>query len=294
MNRSRTTIATVFIVLCIPIFLACSNQSQKVPTNAEGGVTVPRRTISLFNGKDLSAFYVWLPKYGHQDPDKVFTVVENFDGAPAIRISGQHYGGLITRKEYSDYKLVAEFRWGSETWEPRKDRARDAGFLLHCQGEDGNTAKDFKSPWLRSVEYQIIEGGTGDILLVNGYERGSEVAIGPRLTVSVLEGQKVWNPSGVPTEFTKGRLDWQYRDPSWKDVLGFRGAKDVERPVGEWNTIEAICEGGDVTYFLNGVKVNEGKNGSYTRGKILVQSEGAELYFRRIELQPIGHEGRSL
>lgn len=277
----------IVAVICFSVLLACSNNSQEGEAESANQVTVPDETISLFNGKDLSSFYIWLPKYGHEDPDKVFTVVNDLDGAPAIRISGQHYGGLITREEYSDYKLVAEFRWGSETWEPRKDRARDAGILLHCQGEDGNAAKDFTSPWLRSVEYQIIEGGTGDIILVNGYDRGSEEVISPRLTVSVQEGQRVWTPDGTPAEFSKGRLDWQYRDPSWKDVLDFRGEKDVEKPVGEWNTIEAICDGGDVTYYLNGARVNEGKNGSFTIGKILVQSEGAELFFRRIELQPL-------
>ncbi|HEU5148377.1 MAG TPA: DUF1080 domain-containing protein [Chryseosolibacter sp.] len=283
-GRIHIRILLSVVVSCL---LACSSDSKNGSSDSDVGGIVSGETISLFNGKDLSSFYTWLPKYGHEDPDQVFTVVENLDGAPAIRINGQHYGGLITREEYGDYKLVAEFRWGTETWEPRKDRARDAGILLHCQGEDGNAKKDFTSPWLRSVEYQIIEGGTGDIILVNGYNRGSDEVLAPRLTVSVQEGQRVWDPEGTPSEFTKGRLDWQYRDPNWKDVLDFRGQKDVEKPVGEWNTIEIICKGGDVTYFLNGVKVNEGKNGSYTKGKILVQSEGAELFFRRIELQSL-------
>jgi len=283
----RRHIRTILVVICFLVLVACSNDSHEGVTDSPDGVTIPDETISLFNGKDLSSFYIWLPKYGHEDPDKVFTIVDDLDGEPAIRISGQHYGGLITRKEYSNYKLVAEFRWGSQTWEPRKDRARDAGILLHCKGEDGNAKNDFTSPWLRSVEYQIIEGGTGDIILVNGFDRGFEEIISPKLTVPVLEGQRVWNPEGAPTEFQKGRLDWQYRDASWKDVVDFRGAKDIEKPVGEWNTIEAVCVGGDVTYFLNGAKVNEGKNGSFTSGKLLFQSEGAELFFRRIELQPI-------
>lgn len=285
-NLRRINIGTIVLVICCTVLIACSNHSEAVDDPGDG-VIVPRETISLFNGKDMSSFYIWLPKFGHEDPDRVFTVVEDLDGAPAIRISGQHYGGLITREQYSDYKLVAEFRWGLQTWEPRKDRARDAGILLHCQGEDGNANKDFTSPWLRSVEYQIIEGGTGDIILVNGYDRGSEEAISPYLTVAVEKDQRVWSPDGSPSEFNKGRLDWRYRDPDWKDVVDFRGEKDVEKPVGEWNTIEIICKGGDVTYFLNGVKVNEGKNGSFRSGKILVQSEGAELFFRRIELQPI-------
>jgi hypothetical protein len=280
MNKLTVAYRPFLIVIIVVLLSGC-----KV-TN-EGKAIVPRKTVSLFNGKDLSAFYTWLPEFGHADPDKVFTVVDDADGRPAIRISGQHYGGLITKDEYADYKLVAEFRWGLETWEPRKARARDAGILLHGQGEDGNAKNDFKSPWFRSVEYQIIEGGTGDIILVNGFDRGSDQAIAPSLTVSVLPGTRVWNPEGTPAEFRKGRIDWRYRDHGWRDVINFRGAKDVERRVGEWNLIEVICRGGDVTYFLNGAKVNEGSNGSFTKGKLLIQSEGAEIFFRRIELQPI-------
>ena len=33
-------------------------------------VVVPREVIRLFNGKDLSGFYTWLPKFGRADPDK--------------------------------------------------------------------------------------------------------------------------------------------------------------------------------------------------------------------------------
>jgi hypothetical protein len=217
----------------------------------------------------------------------VFTVVDQVDGAPAIRSSGQHYGGIVTKADYTNYKLVVEYRWGLATWAPRTNRTRDSGILLHGQGEDGNAAKNFSSPWMRSVEYQIIEGGTGDIILVNGYDRGSDQVIAPKLTATVAANEKNWDPRGKAKEFTRGRIDWQYRDLGWKDELGFRGAKDVEKPVGEWNHIEAVCAGGDVTYFLNGVKVMEGRAGSFTWGKLLFQSEGAEIFFRLIELHPL-------
>jgi len=250
----------------------------------------PTDTIVLFDGKakkDLAAFYTWLPTFGRVDPDKVFTVVDQIDGAPAIRVSGQHYGGFVTKENYTNYKLVTEFRWGNITWGKRAAKARDSGILLHGQGEDGNQLPTFLAPWFRSVEYQIIEGGTGDVILVNGYDRGSDQAIAPKLTATVAANGKNWDPKGAPKEFSKGRIDWQYRDVGWKDELGFRGAKDVEKPVGQWNRIEAICAGGDVTYFLNGVKVMEGRNGTFTWGKLLFQSEGAELFFRLIELQPL-------
>lgn len=279
----------VTLGLALVFTLSIAGLAVRAATPAEPPIT-PKETIVLFDGKtrnDLSMFYTWLPKFGNSDPDKVFTVVDQIDGEPAIRSSGQHWGGFVTKANYANYKLVCEFRWGSITWKPRADKTRDSGILLHAQGEDGNAAKDFKSPWFRSVEYQIIEGGTGDIILVNGFDRGSDQPIAPKLTAKVAANGKNWDPNGTPKEFSRGRIDWQYRDLGWKDVLGFRGAKDVDKPIGEWNLIEAYVEGGDVTYFLNGVKVMEGRNGSFTWGKLLFQSEGAEIFFRRIRLEPL-------
>lgn len=250
-----------------------------------GAPITPREITVLFNGKDLSNFTTWETVHGRSDPDRVFTVVHQIDGAPAIRISGQHWGGILTKARYTNYRLVVEFRWGVVTWEPRKNGARDSGILLHCQGEEGNRNKGFDSPWMRSVEAQIIEGGTGDILLLSGFERGQEQPLTPTLRTTVKG--KSWSPNGEPKQYTGGRIDWQHRDPQWKDVIGFRGAKDVEKPVGEWNRYEVTADGGNLIYFLNGVKVNEGKDGSLTEGRILFQSESAEIYFRKIELHPL-------
>lgn len=254
---------------------------------ASGDVIVPKTKIELFNGRDLEGFYTWIPATGREDPDKVFTVVHQIDGAPAIRSSGQHYGGFVTKQAYANYRLVVEFKWGQVTWHPRKDKTMDSGILLHCTGEDGNASATFNSPWMRSVEYQMIEGGTGDIILVRGFQRGDPTRLSTRLTSPIRPGTRNWDPSGTPTEFDGGRIDWQYRDPQWKDVLGFRGAKDVERPVGQWNLIEVICRDDTLEYFLNGVRVNGGIKSELTSGRLLFQSEGAEVFFRRIELHPL-------
>jgi hypothetical protein len=245
----------------------------------------PSEVIRLFNGKDLTNFYTWLVDHKHEDPDRVFSVVDRIDGAPAMRISGEHYGGIVTEKAYRDYHLVVEYRWGVATWGDRKDRTKDSGILLHCQGPDGNSSEDFNGPWMRSVEFQIIEGGTGDIILVRGYTQdGSRLT--PRLTATVGEGRK-WDPDGTPREFEGGRIDWYGRDPEWKDVLGFRGREDVEHPDGQWNRLDAFVDGESVVYMVNGVIVNKGSGSSLTGGKILVQSEGAEIYVRRIDVRPL-------
>jgi len=245
-------------------------------------------TIQLFNGKDLTNFYTWLVNFKYEDPDQVFSVVDAIDGAPAIRVSGKHLGAFITKEEYSDYHLVTEFRWGLATWGGRKDRTKDSGILLHCQGPDGNTGKDFNGPWMHSIECQIIEGGTGDFILVGGVDKdGNQRKAKLTATVRTEAKATIYDPKGEPTPFEGGRIDWFGRDPQWKDTLGFRGRHDIESPDGQWTRVEVICDGDKITNIVNGKVVNIGTKSNLTRGKIIFQSEGAEILFRKIELTPL-------
>ena len=251
--------------------------------------TRPDNVIHLFDGKSLDGFYTWLVDSRREDPLRVFTVVDQVDGAPAVRISGEKWGGLITRDSYRDYRLIVEFRWGLLTWGQRKTAARDSGVLVHAQGADGNTGRDFNGPWMRSIEAQVIEGGVGDIILVAGFEAdGARVT--PRISARAgkdRDGESVFDPNGETREFEGGRINWYGRDVDWQDRLGFRGKDDVESPYGEWTRLEVIAEGDRITNIVNGKIVNEGYRSSLTGGKILIQSEGAEIYFRRIDLEPL-------
>ena len=249
----------------------------------------PDHTIHLFDGKSLAPFYTWLVDDHRGDPLRVFSVVDQVDGVPAIRVSGERWGGLVTRESYRDYRLVVEFRWGLLTWGERKSAARDSGILIHAQGKDGNTAADLNGPWMRSIEAQVIEGGVGDIILVAGFdERGPKVT--PHLVARAgkdRDGEDVYDPQGQEREFATGRVNWYGRDVDWQDALGFRGRQDVESPYGQWTRLEVIADGDRVTNIVNGKVVNEGARSSVTEGKIIVQSEGAEIYFRRIDLEPL-------
>ena len=101
----------------------------------------------LFNGNDLSGWYSYLavpdssvqsdlPRDSsgnyfqapglNNDIFKVFSVVEE-DGKPAIRISGELFGILVTEKEYENYHLSLEFKWGEKKYAPRADKKRDSG-----------------------------------------------------------------------------------------------------------------------------------------------------------------------
>jgi hypothetical protein len=255
--------------------LADQGQAPEVPPFAR---ELPQiRTgppVFQFNGKDWTGFYTYLREHQHDDPNQVFTVKDGM-----ICISGQEFGGLITRDEFQDYHLIAEWKWGDRTWAPRKDRARDSGILVHCVGPDGASG----GMWMQSQECQIIEGGTGDFIMVPGRDKPSltcETRVG-------LEGQLDFEKGGKPVTRNSGRFNWWGRDPGWKDVLGFRGSRDVERPAGEWNRMEVLCDGDSITTILNGYVVNIGTQSSLRRGKILFQSEGAEILFRRVEIRPL-------
>jgi hypothetical protein len=235
------------------------------------------KPIQLFNGKNLDGWYTFLKERGrNNDPKGVFTVKDG-----TIRISGEEFGCITTEKEYENYRLLVEFKWGEKTFDPRLDKARDSGILLHSVGEDGGVS----GIWMHSMECQLIEGGTGDFIVVgDGSEQFS-------LTASVAPvkdpGTYVYQAGGEQVTIHDGRINWYGRDPKWQDVKGFRGANDVEKPAGGWNKLECIVDGNEITVILNGKLVNHAVGVRPSKGKIQIQSEGAEIFFRKVELAGI-------
>ena len=51
--------------------------------------------------------------------------------------------------------------------------------------------------------------------------------------------------------------------------------------------MEVVCDGGSITYILNGTLVNAADGAKWSSGKILLQSEGAEIFFRKFEVRPL-------
>jgi hypothetical protein len=193
---------------------------------------------SLFNGKDLSGWHSFLKTKGKDnDPDKVFSV----DGG-LLKITGKEFGYVVTEKSFSNFHLVAEFKWGEKKYPPREDKVRDNGILYYVVAED--------KVWPRSIECQIQEGDCGDFWLIDS-------------TTVVIDG--VRTPATKNTHIVKKR--------------------DNEKPTGEWNRIEVIAKNGKCTHIVNGIVVNEGNDASLRSGRILIQSEGAEAYYRKIEIK---------
>ena len=104
----------------------------------------------------------------------------------------------------------------------------------------------------------------------------------------VQDGDKIW-PSAIECQLRSGKAG---------DYVMLGGSKisevecvgefpvkvrqgDYEKPVGEWNEAEIICEGKKITVYINGQLQNECTT-TTEEGYIALQSEGGPLEFRNI------------
>jgi hypothetical protein len=62
---------------------------------------------------------------------------------------------------------------------------------------------------------------------------------------------------------------------------------NAEKPSGEWNTLEIISFNGKCVHIVNGVIVNVGEDASIKNGRILLQSEYAEIYYRNVKIRKL-------
>ena len=250
------------------------------PSNKNAPIT-PNSLINFLGGQLDDFFYTWMQDSGYEDPHEVFSLKDGM-----LHVTGNGLGGLITKREYRDYHLIIEFKWGEKTWHGRTNAARDTGVLFHCTGPDGSL-----HPWMASFEAQIIEGGVGDVLVLS--EDASTPGTPIRMTVATestkdRDGEVVWKKGSERITLSDGRVNWWGRDPDWTDVRGFRGKRDVESPYGEWTRMDVICDGDHFLIQVNGVIVNEGFEARPDHGKILLETELAEFHVRRYELWPLG------
>lgn len=249
----------------------------------------PQKTVDFLADPSFSGWIHNLnPKSSLSlDPKEIWAIGEE----GTLRVSGEGMGYTRTKQAYRDYHLVIDYRWGERTHGSREDRARDCGLLLHAYGPDGA----YGVTWMSSIEAQLIEGGSGDILVLASKLPDGSIAP-TRVTAEVKrdrDGEPVWTAGGARETFpaegkTMARINWRDRDPDWADVKGFRAAKDLENPLQEWNRLEAICEGDTIRLFLNGELVNEVTDCHPSGGFIGLQSEFAACEIRRFEIHPLG------
>ena len=102
----------------------------------------------LFNGRDLAGWYTFLQKHGkNSDPDHVITIEDGAIHLYKHAADGEHVvmGYIATEKEYGDYHLRLQYRWGAKKFQPRYAMKRDAGIYYHILGPDAVWPRGFSS-----------------------------------------------------------------------------------------------------------------------------------------------------
>ena len=203
----------------------------------------------------------------------VFTVIQQ-GGSPVLRVSGEIYGCAFTRASFSNYHLRLETRWGTKKWVPRLDQPKDSGILYHSRGDFG---VDYWKSWALSHEFQIIEHGLGEYW--TQATSAMDIRADPKAAGAAAPR---WNPAAP----------WQSFEAPGSHVLA---GSDEDRP-GEWNRLELICYQDDCLHIVNGKVVmalaharykDAGKWVPMTGGRLQIQSEAAEVFYRNMEIRAI-------
>jgi hypothetical protein len=105
------------------------------------------------------------------------------------------------------------------------------------------------------------------------------------LLLHTREPDKVWPPS-IEIQLDHG-LVGNFVRIGEVSFSGGKRSENREREVGEWNHFRAVCKGDIITCEVNGAKVSEATACSPVKGTIGFQSEGVEVHFRNIWLQPL-------
>ncbi len=202
----------------------------------------------------------------NNDPKKVFTTFSE-NGTTVLHISGEIYGCVTTKAEYSNYHFQTDFKWGERKWEPRAKSKRDSGILYHCHGEHGA----FWKVWKSSLEYQVQETDLGDFFKLAGAKAQARFRL--------REGEK--RPIFDPTAS-------EARSPG-----SVEASAEPDKPHGEWNRLEVYVLGDSAIHVVNGVVVFaltgalDKNNKQLKSGQIQLQCEGAECFYRNVRLSPI-------
>lgn len=201
----------------------------------------------------------------NNDVKNVFSIIEE-DGEPVLHITGEIYGGLTTLKEFENYHLSMQVKWGEKKWAPRLNAKRDSGILFHCKGEHGA----FWKVWKACQEMQIQEKDFGDYIPLAG-------------------------PSGVIRTATEdGKQTYDPKGKYLSKVTGYSHAShEPDFPNGQWNQVDLYAVGDKAVFSINNevvmvIEQSKDKQGEpLTSGQLQIQSEGAEVFYRDVKIKAL-------
>lgn len=277
----------VTLTLILISLLSCQSNKKKDIEN----VWTP-----LWNGQDLTGWHSYLATPYNLEIDSLGNTIEPFgigndplevikvvktDEGNAIRISGVAWGMIYSEKEFGNYHLKLKVKWGQDMHPPREKGPRDSGLLYHGFGEPGSA-----SYWMNSQELQIQQGDFGDYWPTGDVE--IEVPSVPKDDTFYIfkEG------GDLRTYYFADILETATQDSLAKRRV--YKAFDAEKPHGQWNDVELITLGDSSIHVVNGKVVMRLFNSRrmsnkqpLSSGKIIVQSEGAEVYYKDIYIKKV-------
>ena len=141
------------------------------------------------------------------------------------------------------------------------------------------TEKEFPGSYVLTVEYRHITKGNGGWILAR---TGEDKVWGRCVEVQGASGQvgDIWN---------QGMLKMS-TDPARTEQNGKHVKKmtdSAEKPIGEWNTVVIVVDKATLSITVNGILQNVATDCEDLKGNVGLQSEGAEMEFRKVELTPI-------
>jgi hypothetical protein len=262
--------------------LALAGQARE-PVAGADKVQASGGWTPLFNGRNLDGWYTFLQEHGrNSDPDRVITIEggEIHLYKHAAEGSKVVMGYIGTEKEFGDYHLRFQYRWGEKKFEPRFRMKRDAGLYYHILGPD--------AVWPRALQFQVEQDNVGDLIALYGFQLDTTVA--PKTRDEAMPTFLGTEDGGVPRVLGGKGIAYQ------KHLAG-------QHEVDGWNTAEIVARADTTTHLLNGKVMNRGKGvrlvdpekgggpRPITRGRIALEIEAAEIFFRNVEIRPLGDKG---
>lgn len=229
-----------------------------------------------------------IPPIGTNNPAyNVFSTFKDADDT-VIRVTGEYYGCLITKEEYDNYHFQLKYKWGDKKWAYRKNLLKDSGILYHSIGP---MAVEYWRSWMLSQEFQIMEGHTGDF-----WSQANSA-----IDIRAYKPESVLDPLAHESQdYITLSMNSPYRNYCLR-------SGNFEKPHDEWNTLDLYCFEDKSLHVVNGEVVMILKNSRYidengkdvplTKGKIQLQSEAAEIFFKDIRIRSIDsltHEHKKL
>jgi len=238
---------------------------------------------TLFDGKNLAGWTTLIEKAPPgTDPDGHVVVrngvIDMYANTPAE--AKVPFGSLIHERKFSRFVLKLETEWGERKFSPRRDAIRDAGLLFHIADEPRTVFG-----WPESVECQIQEGDTGDIMFLG--TRG----------ITWLHPDPAHAPEG---QGEPGMLPEDGGVPVITGQNSYVGRFPVADKLKGWNTVETLVQADETAVFkINGVirsrlaAIRDAKGEPLTKGRIGVQLEGAEVRYRNIAIRELSEPLRA-